>query len=103
MNNLFWNNSDILNSKDNTSSQNYNTYQTELPSNDEITPFDGIHLRIGIRICVCTCVCTCMHSSEYRYLYIYSMYVFVYVLYKNMFQYVYCIRIRSGGQVTFKK
>jgi hypothetical protein len=24
-------------------------------------------------------------------------------VYKNMFQYVYCIRIRSGGQVTFKK
>jgi hypothetical protein len=41
MNNLFLNNSDILNSKDNTSSQNFNTSLTELPSNDEITPFDG--------------------------------------------------------------
>ncbi len=41
MNNLFLNNSDILNSKDNTSSQNFNTSLMELPSNDEITPFEG--------------------------------------------------------------
>jgi hypothetical protein len=31
----------MLNSKDNTSSQNFNISLTGLPSNDEITPFDG--------------------------------------------------------------